>query len=52
MLAPRLAELKTPIDVYVTHRKPSDAGHIEAEAPAIAGIHRLRILKEGDALTW
>lgn len=52
MLAPRLADLKTPIDVYVMHRKPSEAEQIEREAPTIAGIHRLRMLKEGDALTW
>ncbi len=50
MLAPKLAELKTPIDVYVAHRKPFDAEQIEREAPAIAGIHRLRMLEEGDVL--
>ena len=51
-LAPKLADLKKPLDVYVVHRKPFDADRIEPEALAIAGIHRLRMLKEGDVLDW
>jgi 3',5'-cyclic-nucleotide phosphodiesterase len=52
MLAPKLAALKEPIDVHIAHRKPSDAARIALELPAIAGIHRIRVLEEGDVLEW
>lgn len=52
MLAPKLAALKTPVDVYIAHRKPFDSARIAEEIPAIAGIHRLRILERGDVLSW
>lgn len=52
MLAPKLAALTTPLDVYIAHRKPTDSARIAEEIPAIAGIHRLRILEQGDALNW
>jgi hypothetical protein len=52
MLAPKLAALKDAIDVHIAHRKPSDAARIALELPAIAGIHRIRVLEEGDVLEW
>lgn len=52
MLAPKLAALQTPVNVYIAHRKPSDSARIAEEIPAIAGIHRLRILETGDILNW
>ena len=52
MLAPKLAELISPLDVYIAHRKPTDAARIAEEATAIAGIHRLHTLEQGDVLNW
>lgn len=52
MLAPKLAALRKPVDVYIAHRKPIDAEQIVREVPAIAGIHRMHILKAGDVLNW
>lgn len=52
MLAPTLAALPSPLDVYIAHRKPTDAARIAEEAAAIAGIHRLRMLQRGDVLNW
>lgn len=51
-LAPMLAALKTPVDLYIVHCKPLDAAQIEQEVAAVAGIHRLHMLREGDSLEW
>ena len=47
-----LQNLKTPVDVYITHIKPGEVETVMAEIGAQHNPHRIRALVTGQTLTW
>ena len=51
MLGVELAQLKSGVDVYITHIKPGEVEAVMSEVTALGGEHRLLALQSGQTLT-